>query len=348
MRPRLHRAAALLPLLTASFLVLPLLAPPLTTPNREAAAASPSLFPTTSTRVVFVGDIAGGSSGTASFTTASSTASLAQSVNPQFVLTGGDNAYDSGTPREFATKYHPTWGPLKARTRPSPGNHEYKTLGASGYYGYFFGGAVRPYYAFDLGNRWRGYSLNCEIDCSATSAQLRWLEADLRAHPGVHVLAYLHRPRFSSGSHGSSTRVTPIWNTLQRFGADLLLTGHDHSYERFAPQSSGGQATPSGIRQFVVGTGGVGMRHFTTTIAPNSQRRLRSDFGVLILTLRRGDYSWEFRSSGRCASSTNQHFSCPERRGLVLDAGSERTNLDVRGCARRALSLWGPLRRVCR
>ena len=213
------------------------------------------------------------------------------------VYTTGDNVYSSGTATEFATCYDPTWGRHKARTKPAPGNHDYNTSGASGYYGYFgslAGPSGRGYYSFDLGD-WHIISLNSEVSMSAGSAQEIWLRADLAASTKQCTLAYWHKPRFSSGTnHGSLSSAQPLWQALYDFHAEIVLNGHEHNYERFAPQTPTGAAdATNGIREFVVGTGGES--HYTgmSPIA-NSQVFNGTTFGVLKLTLSAGTYSWQF------------------------------------------------------
>ena len=216
------------------------------------------------------------------------------------VFTTGDNAYPSGGATYFFNCYNPTWGRYKARTKPTPGNHEYHTERASGYFDYFGSAAGAPtkgYYAYNLG-RWRIYALNsmCEQvgGCEATSPMLTWLKQDLTANPKKCTLAYFHHPLFSSGAHGNQTKMRPTWDALYAAGAEVVLNGHDHTYERFAPQSPNGTLdTSGGIREFVVGTGGASHYSFGT-IRPNSQVRNATTHGVLKLTLYRGSYSWKF------------------------------------------------------
>lgn len=219
------------------------------------------------------------------------------------VFTLGDNAYPDGTATQFKDCYGPTWGRHKNRTRPSPGNHDYHVNGAAGYYGYF-GSAASPldnnctsnckgYYSYNLG-AWHIIALNSEISHSAGSAQEQWLRADLAANQSVCTLAYWHKERFSSGKHGNIASVGTFWQALYDDGADVVLSGHDHLYERFAPQNPNGQADPTrGIRQFVVGTGGAGLYPFTS-IQPNSQVRNNTTYGVLKLTLHATSYDWQF------------------------------------------------------
>jgi hypothetical protein len=217
------------------------------------------------------------------------------------VFTLGDNVYSSGTPTEFSTCYDPTWGRHKSRTYPSPGNHDYNTSGASGYFGYFgaaAGPSGRGYYSFDLGS-WHIISLNSEVSMSAGSAQEQWLRADLAASTKQCTLAYWHKPRFSSGtSHGSLVDAQPLWQALYDYGAEIVMSGHDHEYERFAPQTpSGAPDAAKGIREFVVGTGGRNHDAVGTPIQ-NSEVSNDNTFGVLKLTLGSGTYSWQFVPAG--------------------------------------------------
>jgi acid phosphatase type 7 len=220
---------------------------------------------------------------------------------PGDVFTAGDNAYESGTAEEFARCYDPTWGRHKARTYPTPGNHDHETDGLAGYLGYFgegVGTADEPWYSFDLG-LWHVVMLDsmCEAvpgGCGRDSPQVEWLREDLAANPARCTLAIWHHPRFSSGVHGDDPDVGPFWDVLHEAGADLIVNGHDHDYERFAPQAPDGTADPErGIRQFVVGTGGATLRDFPRTAA-NSELRANVSHGVIALTLRPTGYAWEF------------------------------------------------------
>jgi len=236
------------------------------------------------------GDIANSGAG------AEATAKLLDSINPTVVYTTGDNAYPNGTLSEFQTYYEPTWGRHKAKTKPSPGNHEHHTSGASGYYDYFGAAAGergKGYYSYNLGE-WHLIALNSSISMGATSEQVGWLKNDLAAHTNSCTLAYFHHPLFSSGDHGNQTQVKPLWDALYSANADIVLNGHDHSYERFAPQNpSGALDTARGIREFVVGTGGASYYPFDT-IKPNSEARSTGTHGVLRLTLHAGSYDWQF------------------------------------------------------
>lgn len=212
------------------------------------------------------------------------------------VLTLGDNTYPVGLLSEFTECYDPTWGQFKARTYPSPGNHEYYSPQAAGYYAYFghaAGPERRGYYSFDIGG-WHVISLNSYLKPEQHQAQIAWLRADLEQHKTHCTLAYWHHPMYSSGGHGSDTRMQEAWDVLHAAGAELVLASHDHGYERFAPQNGRGEVDEQrGIRQFVVGTGGAkltpfGFRKFNSEISDNST------YGVLKLVLKDAGYEWEF------------------------------------------------------
>jgi hypothetical protein len=222
------------------------------------------------------------------------TADLIDAI-PGTVFLLGDNAYENGSATEYTTCYDPTWGRFKSRTMPSPGNHEYQTSGAAGYFGYFGAAAhgSSGYYSFDLGD-WHIVVLNSNIARDAGSAQIAWLKADLAAATKTCTLALWHHPRFSSGYHGNDTSMQPFWDELYAEGAELVLVGHDHNYERFAPQTPAGVADAvNGIRQFVVGTGGRALRGPGTARA-NSELFRSDTHGVLKLTLGTSSYAWEF------------------------------------------------------
>ena len=256
------------------------------TPAPPPPPPAPTAPPVVATAVlVGAGDIAtcGGSGDEA-------TAALLDSIAGT-VFTAGDNVYSDGTAAEFANCYNPSWGRHKARTFPAPGNHDYHVSGATGYYGYFGSRAGGPggYYAYDLGG-WRVYSLNSEI---VGDAQVNWLRSDLAASASMCVLAYWHHPLFSSGMHGNDGAVKPFWDVLHAAGAELVINGHDHNYERFGPQSPDGAANANGIREIIVGTGGAGLRPLEGTVA-NSEARDSSTNGVLKLTLSASGYRWDF------------------------------------------------------
>ena len=245
----------------------------------------------------------------------SATARLVAAI-PGTVFTAGDNAYDRGTLADFRSCYDPTWGAFKSRTRPSAGNHDYETSGASGYFTYFgwrAGPAGKGYYAYNLG-AWRIYALNSNCaaigGCGASSLQTRWLKADLAANPRRCVLAYWHHPLFSSGVHGNDASVRAFWDVLYAAHADVIINGHDHDYERFGRQTPGGSASTSGIREFVVGTGGKDLRGFAT-VKPHSLVRNSTTFGVLKLTLHATSYDWRFApQAGKTFSDVRTGAPC--------------------------------------
>src|SRR5512143_3907861 len=263
-------------------------------PSASTGANAPSSSPPGSVVVIAAGDIASCSS-----TGDTATAKLVEGIAGT-VVTLGDSVYDNGTAREFSRCYDPTWGLARDRTRPAPGNHDYNTAGAAAYFAYFGAAAGDPnrgYYAYDLGT-WRLYALNSNCGdiggCGVGSAEVAWLRADLAAHPSECVLAYWHHPRFSSGLHGSNAFVAGLWDALYAAGAELVLNGHDHSYERFAPQSDAGSLDPDrGIVEFVVGTGGFSHYEFPRLL-PNSRAHDNTTFGVLELTLSPGSWSAQF------------------------------------------------------
>jgi len=218
------------------------------------------------------------------------TAALLDNI-PGTVFVLGDNVYIDGTYREFTNCYDPTWGRHKDRTRPVPGNHEYFTPGAVGYFQYF--GNLPSYYAYDLG-AWRIYALNSEIDVSLASAQVKWLKNDLAANSRLCVVAYWHKPRWSSRyEDGSDTTYETLWKTLHDAGAELVINGHIHNYERFTEMNAVGLAASPGLREIVVGTGGVNHDGYVTSVS-TSEVRNASTYGVLQLTLSSSSYSWQF------------------------------------------------------
>ncbi len=274
---------------------------PMPTPTSPSLASAPSPAPPTDPVLVGAGDIASCAS-----TSDEATAELLDIVFSSGVdgrvFTTGDNVYESGTDSKFANCYDTTWGRHRERTRPSPGNHDYGAPGASGYFKYFGAAAGDPskgYYSYDLGT-WHIVVINSNCStvggCGAGSPQEQWLRTDLAAHPAACTLAYWHHPRFSSGSHGNSVELQAIWQALYDYGADVVLNGHDHDYERFAPQDpNGGDDPVRGIREFVVGTGGKDHSGFGAPL-PNSEARNDDTFGVLKLTLRATSYRWQFIS----------------------------------------------------
>jgi hypothetical protein len=232
---------------------------------------------------------------------AEATAKLIEKI-PGTVFAAGDLAYPDGSDEQFAKCYGPTWGRFKNRTRPAPGNHEYHKAGASGYARYFGAAAGDPtkgYYSYELGT-WHILALNSECaevgGCDASSPEVQWLRQDLAQHPARCTLAYFHTPLFSSGGkHGNNPIVKPLWDALYAAGVEVVLNGHDHNYERFAPQDPAGHLDPKqGIREFVVGSGGKNSHRTMGPMKPNSEARNDDTFGVLKMTLHPEGYDWEF------------------------------------------------------
>ncbi len=228
------------------------------------------------------------------------TAKLIELMHPAAVLALGDEQYPNGALDSFTAGYAPSWGAFKAITHPAPGNHEYHTPGAAGYFTYFGAAAGPPdkgYYSFDVGG-WHLIALNANCQpaggCGADSPEVRWLAQDLAAHKGACTLAYWHQPRWSSGPHHSDPTYDAFWQTLYAAHADVVLGGHDHDYERFSPQAPDGASDPGkGITEFVVGTGG--RSHYQVkSVAPNSEARSNDTFGVLELTLHAHGFDWRF------------------------------------------------------
>jgi acid phosphatase type 7 len=221
----------------------------------------------------------------------------------------GDTQYDCGSLAEFQASFAPSWGRVKSLIRPAIGNHEYHsssaygdpgcTGDASGYFDYFgtaAGPRGRGYYSFDIGS-WHVISLSSECyaisGCGAGSPEEQWLRSDLAANPATCTLAFLHKPRWSSGKSGSTAELDTLWRVLAGARVDVVLSGHDHHYERFAPLDGDGTPTATGVREFVVGTGGKEHYDVVTPIA-NSVVHDTDAFGVLTLALRPGSYEWSF------------------------------------------------------
>ena len=244
------------------------------------------------------------------------TADLIEDI-PGTVFTLGDNAYQRATKSDFEECYDPTWGKFKKRTKPAAGNHEYAMPGAEPYFDYFGDAAGDPekgYYSYNRG-AWHIVVLNSncsevEGGCMPGSPQEQWLRKDLEANRSACTLAYFHHPRFASGEeHGNQLSARPFWRALYDHGADVVLSAHEHNYERFARQTPDGKLDETnGIRQFVVGTGGGQLYGFDEP-RPNSQVRQANTYGILKLTLRPGAYDWEF---------------VPVEEGVSVDAGTDR------------------------
>lgn len=218
------------------------------------------------------------------------------------ILTVGDNVYPHGTAGRYQDCYEPSWGRHKTRTRPTIGNHDFTSPEAAPYYAYFgkaAGPPSRGYYSFDVGD-WHVVSLNSLASVEPGSPQVRWLREDLADSGARCVLAAWHHPRFSSGMHRGVARVAPLWEVLYETGAEIVVQGHDHNYERFAPLTPMARVDEArGIRSFVVGTGGAPLRRLLPWRARGSQVRLNRSHGVLKLTLLRDRYRWEFVGVGR-------------------------------------------------
>jgi len=254
-----------------------------------------------------------GGAGTATACHMKQTSDLVVAMAPQQVWALGDLQYNGGSLGDFTVSYQNSWGQFKSITKPVVGNHEYGTGGAAGYYTYF-GDLASPrqsgctrdcegYYSFDVAvgsAQWHVAVINSEctrigggVGCAVGSPQYQWLDADLASHATAQCTAVLtHRPRWASNSFASPD-IQPLVDVMDARGVDLLLAGHAHSYERFAPQNAAGQPDPAGITEFAVGTGGRDSQGFGTVVS-NSQVRKNQIFGVMKLTLRPAGYDWQF------------------------------------------------------
>lgn len=214
------------------------------------------------------------------------------------VFTAGDHAYPKGTTREFVECYGVSWGRHRNRTRPAPGNHDYGTPQAAPYFKYFgsnAGPAGRGYYSYNLGG-WHIVSLNSNPGAASWgAAQEEWLRDDLKAESASCMLAYWHHPRFSSGvTYGNQRHMDALYRILYQHGVSVLVSGHEHNYERFAPQDPEGKADAKGVRQFIAGTGGAAHYRFGA-VKPNSEVRNGNSHGVIMFTLNPASYEWEFK-----------------------------------------------------
>ena len=215
------------------------------------------------------------------------------------VFTLGDNVYPDGTRAQFRNCYSPTWGKYKKRTKPAVGNHEYHTPGARAYFDYFgarAGRHGRGYYAYDRG-RWHIVALNSnceEVGCGADSHQARWLRRNLAKHRARCTLAYFHHPLYTSERGYDSPEVRRFWTILYKRGADVILSGHAHRYERHAPMTPRGKLSANGIRQFMVGTGGAPGETQKGPKDPRIRAKKIGTPGVLRLRLGPGRYRWKF------------------------------------------------------
>jgi acid phosphatase type 7 len=277
--------------------------PPSTSPHPSSTSLSkPKAKKRASDTFVLVG--AGDIAGCGDLRGAEATAKLIERISGT-VFAAGDLAYEKGSYAEFMNCYAPTWGTFKGRTRPTPGNHEYNGTEGVGYFQYWgdqAGDPTKGYYSYDLGS-WHIIALNTNCNllevggCSEGSPEEVWLKGDLAAHPNACIVAYGHHPLFSSGlleKHALHPELKAFWQDLYAAHADLVLAGHEHSYERFAPQNPDGQSDEkNGIREIVVGTGGRS-HTFLGFGRPNSEVRNADTYGVLKLTLSPEKYKWEF------------------------------------------------------
>jgi hypothetical protein len=259
-----------------------------------ALAAGPGVGQTATVTLVGAGDIA-----SCSQNNDSATARLLGNI-PGTVFTLGDNVYPNGTATQFANCYDPTWGRHKARTKPTLGNHDYNTNGSSAYFNYFgprAGARGKGYYSYDRGS-WHIVALNSNCEkvggCGIDSPQGRWLRNDLANNPSQCTLAYFHHPLYASGTSSNAPEVKPFWNILYNRGAEVILAGHAHRYERYAKITPGGASSANGIRQFIVGTGGEPGGAYNGPDHPDMQVMKRNTPGVLRLNLRASSYAWKF------------------------------------------------------
>jgi hypothetical protein len=215
---------------------------------------------------------------------------------PGTIFTVGDNSNENGTAFEYLNCFATSWGQFLDRLNPVPGNHDYVTDNAGPYFDYFSDGLVTRgwgYYSYDLGG-WHIIALNSVIDVSQDSLQVRWLIEDLASHPSRCTLAYWHHPRWTSGESGDNGRVAALWQILYENGVEVVVNGNEHMYERFAPMDSNGEPDlATGMREFVVGTGGASHYRYGI-IHANSQVRDNTSFGVLAFNLYPDGYTWEF------------------------------------------------------
>jgi hypothetical protein len=274
---------------------------PTKTPTRTATSISaPTSTPTPTVATGSVTVLAAGDIANCNTTGDIATAAIINGIPGAAVLALGDEAYPDGTATDFANCYNPTWGTFKNRTHPTTGNHEYLTSGATGYFNYYGSVAGDPkkgYYSFNLG-AWHIIAINSNCvqvgGCNSGNPQEVWLRGDLAANSAKCTLAFWHHPRFSSGENGNDTHMQTIWADLYNGGAEIVLSGHDHDYERFTPMNASGKVdNAKGIREFVVGTGGSNHTSIIS-VKPNSVIRNASTFGVLQLTLNATSYNWQF------------------------------------------------------
>ncbi|MEU2134777.1 discoidin domain-containing protein [Streptomyces sp. NPDC018352] len=261
--------------------------------------------------VVAAGDIAAQCTASDSGCAHPKTAALAQKIDPKFYLTMGDSQYDDARIADFRAYYDKTWGAFKAKTRPVPGNHEtYDPAGALAGYKSYFGAIAYPqgktYYSYDEGN-WHFIAL--DSNSFDNSAQIDWLKADIAKNSKACVAAYWHHPLYSSGGHGNDPVSRPVWKLLYAAKADLVLNGHDHHYERFAPQNPDGKAVADGITEIVGGMGGA-EPYPIEEVQPNSQKRISGEYGVLKLDFTDSGYSWNYVGTDGKTKDTSPKYTC--------------------------------------
>lgn len=283
----------------ASLVLTPATSRPTASPSTAPSTTAPTPNPNeTPMPLLTVGDIASAAS-----PGDEATSQLVDGLSGP-ILTLGDHVYENGTPTEFAQVYDPSWGRHKSRTRPVPGNHEYNTPNAAGYFGYFGAAAGAPdkgFYAFDVGPNWRVLVINSELELriaetGAESRQYDWIKQELESNAGKNVIAAWHHPRYSSGPHNDTPLMDAIWDLCVDRGVDLVLSGHDHMYERFAPIGKQDERDDAkGIRSFVVGTGGAERYPLLDTPDANSEVQNTDTWGVMKLNLYANRYTWEFQ-----------------------------------------------------
>ncbi len=339
----LRRARLMVGLVLALYTALsPSFPAPWPSESRNAAAAATLSSTSTDPVLAVGGDIACDVGGvpTATACQQAATSDVVANLGADAVLPLGDQQYDTGSLGSFQQMYGPSWGRVLPRSHPVPGNHEYQTAGAAGYFSYFGSAAGDPstgYYSWDIGS-WHLIALNSEcsqgaqVGCAVGSPQEKWLKADLSAHPGRCTLAYWHQPRFSSGNGGSNSIYQAFWQDLYDAHADVVLNGHTHAYERFAPQTPTGAADgTAGLREFVVGTGGRNFYGFSAAL-PNEQVRQNTTFGAMWLVLHPSSYDWSFQpvagstysdaGTGACHASTVDTVAPSVPAGLAVNGSS--------------------------
>ncbi len=284
-------------------------------PRADGSAATDGAVQVASTstvRVVAVGDIAcpPGKATTATTCQQAATAALAQRLNPDLVLTLGDHQYEQNTLAQYQGSYDRSWGALLSKTRPALGNHEYYTPNASGFFSYFQGRVPSgPGYYRVAANGWQVYVLNSNCDRISCATEAAWLNREMAAHPSACSIVTMHHPRYSSGlEHGNNPSVKGLWAVAYKRHNDIVLSGHDHDYERFKPMDGYGHVRRSrGMTEYVAGTGGKNLYHLGKRKRGSVYFQARVP-GVLQLDLKPGSWSWAYRSTS----------------GTVMDSGSRR------------------------